>query len=412
MAIYHLSVKPIRRAQGRSATGAAAYRSGGRLVDERTGLIHDYTRRRGVEWAAIVVPPGAPAWATDRAKLWNAAELAEKRKDACVAREVEVALPSELFDEERRRLVLAFAQWMVEQEGCAVDVAIHTPHRRGDERNVHAHLLRTTRRVRVGGLGEKVETEKVGRDRKNDLAALRVVWEEFCNQALEQAGQEARVDHRSLQVQREEAIAWGDEEEAHRLDREPTHHLGVAAIGIERKTKTKSRVRQKQEEAAAARAAAKREAALLNTAARLLEKREAQAAAHMRQLEQERESRLKTWRARLVERRLVWGQKATVVPAGLVPSRTRPVIHRWAAGKAQGLAAVKDFGDRLEPCGAPDKPVSKAKIEAMLEICREKGWTHLVVTGAQDFKERFTRAAREAGFGVEGDLEDEPGPGR
>lgn len=418
VAIYHLSVKPIRRAQGRSATGAAAYRAGARLLDERTGLTHDYTRRRGVEWAAIVVPPGAPEWATDRAKLWNTAELAEKRKDACVAREVEVALPAEISTEDRRRLVLNFARWMVEQEGCVVDVAVHAPHRQGDARNFHAHILRTTRRLDAGAgsLGGKVETEKAGRDRKEDLAALRASWEIFCNAALEKAGHTTRIDHRSLEVQQEEAIAWGDEDEAHRLDREPTRHLGVAATGIERKTKTKSRVRQKQEQATAARAAAKREAALLSEARRLAAAREAQAVAHLAQLGKEREARVVAWRARLVARRLVWGQKggqkATVAPLGLVPSRARPVIHRWAAGKAQGLAAVRDYGDRIEPCGSPDKVVSDAKIWAMLEICRAKDWTRLVVTGPQDFKARFAQAARAAGFEMEGELDEDRGLGR
>jgi hypothetical protein len=91
MAIYHLSVKPVSRSSGRSATAAAE-----RIEDQRTGETHDYARNGGVESADIILPDHAPTWASDRAALWNAAELAEKRKDACVAREYEVALPSEL----------------------------------------------------------------------------------------------------------------------------------------------------------------------------------------------------------------------------------------------------------------------------------------------------------------------------
>ena len=129
MAIYHLSVKAVSRSAGRSATAAAAYRSGCKIRDERIGEIFDYTRRRGVESTDLILPHGSPAWATDRAKLWNAAELAEKRKDSCVAREFEVALPSELSPAERRRLALDFATEMANEEGCAVDVAIHAPGR-------------------------------------------------------------------------------------------------------------------------------------------------------------------------------------------------------------------------------------------------------------------------------------------
>ena len=134
MAIYHLSVKPISRSAGRSATAAAAYRAGVEIADERTGEVHDYRRKGGVESADIVLPDGAPEWATNRGALWNAAEKAEKRKDACVAREYEVALPAELSPAERRRLALDFAQEMANREGCAVDVAIHAP-RQGRRRS-------------------------------------------------------------------------------------------------------------------------------------------------------------------------------------------------------------------------------------------------------------------------------------
>ena len=49
MAIYHLSAKVIGRSSGRSSVAAAAYRAGERLVDERRGLVHDYSKRRGIE---------------------------------------------------------------------------------------------------------------------------------------------------------------------------------------------------------------------------------------------------------------------------------------------------------------------------------------------------------------------------
>src|SRR5881275_2353335 len=103
--MFHLSVKPISRAAGRSATAAAAYRSGQLIVDERTGEVHDYTRKSDVVHSEILVPPGAPAWAEDRTALWNAAEAAERRKDARVARDYEVAIPKELTREEGIELV-------------------------------------------------------------------------------------------------------------------------------------------------------------------------------------------------------------------------------------------------------------------------------------------------------------------
>lgn len=230
MAIYHLSVKAISRSAGRTSTAAAAYRAGVEITDARTGEVHDYTRKRGVVSADLVLPEGAPEWAADRSALWNAAEKAERRKDACVAREYEVALPAELSAEGRRQLALDFAKEMADREGCAVDVAIHEPSREGDDRNHHAHILRTTRKVGPDGLSDKLDTEKANRSRRSDLEGVRARWAQLCNERLRHAGIEATVDHRSLKAQG--------------IDREPTRHLGPTASAIERRTGNASRRRQ------------------------------------------------------------------------------------------------------------------------------------------------------------------------
>ena len=94
MAIYHLSVSTISRSAGRSATAAAAYRAGEKIIDERTGEIFDYRRKGGVEYSELILPDDAPTSITDRAALWNAAELAEKRINSQVAREFVIALPA------------------------------------------------------------------------------------------------------------------------------------------------------------------------------------------------------------------------------------------------------------------------------------------------------------------------------
>ena len=155
MAIYHLSVKTISRAAGRSATAAAAYRSGCVIGDFRTGEIFDYRRKRGIDSADLVLPSNAPKWASDRSALWNAAETAETRTNSTVAREFEIALPEELSADERKRLALHFAREIVARHGCAADVAIHSPRKNGDHRNHHAHILCSTRRLTSQGFGEK-----------------------------------------------------------------------------------------------------------------------------------------------------------------------------------------------------------------------------------------------------------------
>ena len=218
MASFHLAVKTIGRSAGRSATAAAAYRAGAEITDERTGIVHDYTRKQGVEHREIVAPADAPAWARDRAALWNAAELAETRKNSTVAREYEIALPAELSADERRDLALGLAREISERHGVAVDVAIHAPGREGDQRNHHAHLLTTTRRIGAEGLGEK--SRELDQKTSGEVDRWRGRWAEMQNAALERANVPERVDHRSHQRR-------GIEQEA-------TVHMGPSVMAMER----------------------------------------------------------------------------------------------------------------------------------------------------------------------------------
>ena len=219
MASFHLAVKAIGRSAGRSATAAAAYRAGVEITDERTGLVHDYTRKQGVEHSELVLPTDAPEWAADRERLWNAAELAEVRKNATVAREYEIALPVELSADERRELALGLAREISERHGVAVDVSIHAPGREGDQRNHHAHLLTTTRRLGPEGLGEK--TRELDQKQSGEVERWRERWAEMQNRALELANVPDRVDHRSHQRQG--------------IEQEPTVHMGPSATAMERR---------------------------------------------------------------------------------------------------------------------------------------------------------------------------------
>ncbi|RVT75191.1 Ti-type conjugative transfer relaxase TraA, partial [Agrobacterium sp. CNPSo 2736] len=224
MAIYHLSTKPVSRSSGRSAVASAAYRCAVLLTNHRDGLVHDFTRKEGVDHSEIVLPEGISAdWALDRSALWNAAEFAEKRKDARVAREFEIALPHELSPEGRLKAARAFAQDLANRYGAAVDFAIHSPGEQGDIRNCHAHVLMTTRQVGRTGLGEKTFLEhKNARLLANGMATtdmqlrdIRQAWESIAIRQLQREGLDIRIDHRS-HVERG-------------LELSPTEHMGVHA---------------------------------------------------------------------------------------------------------------------------------------------------------------------------------------
>ena len=235
MASYHLAVKTVKRSAGRSATAAAAYRAGEVITCEREGRVHDYARKSGVEDSFIVAPEEAPDWAHDRAALWNAAEAAETRSNAVVAREWEIALPAEIGADARRDIAETFARHLVERYGIAADVAIHAPHREGDDRNHHAHVLTTTRELGAGGLGKKTRVLDAARTGGPEVTVMRELWAGLQNQALERAGQAERVDHRSLERQRDSAKALGDRERAEELDRAPEVKLGPVVSAIERR---------------------------------------------------------------------------------------------------------------------------------------------------------------------------------
>lgn len=144
-----------------------------------------------------------------------------------MAREFEVALPSELSDQERQNLAHDLARELMVKHQCAVDVAIHAPGGEGDNRNHHAHILLSTRRLTKDGFGEK--TRELDDRKTGQVEEWRARWAELSNRALERAGHRVRIDHRSLKAQG--------------VEREPTTHLGPTAVGYERRTKQASRRR-------------------------------------------------------------------------------------------------------------------------------------------------------------------------
>lgn len=234
MAIGSANVSSIGRSGGRSATAAAAYRTGQKIADHRTGEIHDYTRKTGVESVAMFLPEGAPAMTT--AELWNLAESAENRKNSQVARELLVALPHELNDQQRRALVAEIGTALVQRYGVAAEASIHRPDSEGDQRNHHAHIMFTTRRMAADGtLGEKTRELDVKRTSSVEVTWMRQMVEDTTNRALELAGLDERIDMRSLEDQYAAALAAGDLEAAAAADRLPTVHEGPEVTQIRRR---------------------------------------------------------------------------------------------------------------------------------------------------------------------------------
>ncbi|MFO2668723.1 Ti-type conjugative transfer relaxase TraA [Legionella pneumophila serogroup 1] len=150
MAIAFAQVSIHSRAKGHSAIAASSYRSGAKLYDARTGITHDYSNRHDVIYSDILLPEGSPEAFSDREFLWNQAELAEKRCDAQVCKDIVLALPKELDLVQQIELARRFAQTHFVNKGVPADIAIHDHH----DGNPHAHILITTRRLEKTGFSK------------------------------------------------------------------------------------------------------------------------------------------------------------------------------------------------------------------------------------------------------------------
>ena len=250
MAIYHCSIKIIGRSDGKSAVASSAYRSGEKLMDDRTGLIHDFTKKRGVVFTEVSLPAHAPPEYADRNVLWNAVEKAEKKSNAQLAREIEVALPKELSKKCQIEIVRRYVQDNFVSVGMCADWALHDK----TDGNPHAHIMLTMRGIKPDGSWAAKEKKIYALDEEGNRIPLidpatgeqklgkrneklwkritvepndwnghskaeiwRKSWADICNEYL---SLEQQIDHRSYKRQE--------------LDLEPTIHEGYRARKMEK----------------------------------------------------------------------------------------------------------------------------------------------------------------------------------
>lgn len=213
MAIYHFSSQIISRSKGSSSVASSAYRAGEKIQDERTGLEHDYTKKTGIEYTEILTPSKVPSWATDRSRIWNEVEAAEKRKDAQLSREINIALPKELNKDQQIELVKDFVKDTFVDKGMVADISIHDM----GKGNPHAHIMLTMRAISEDGFGKKNREW----NKKENLEEWREKWGEYANKSLARYGFEERIDHRSFKDQG--------------IDLIPQIHVGVHASAMEKK---------------------------------------------------------------------------------------------------------------------------------------------------------------------------------
>ncbi|HBS3584549.1 TPA: MobA/MobL family protein [Klebsiella pneumoniae] len=199
MAIFHLDFKIVKRSEGRSSVAKAAYHARTRITDERTGDTYDYSRRTDLYGHFILAPANAPEYIVkDSTALWNEVERVERQQNGQTARYFDVAIPAELNNDDKKRLVLEYCQKNFVDKGMIADIAFHDL----DSDNPHAHVMLTLKTIGPEGFGKK---ERSWNDRKMSVL-WRESWASMANSYLEAAGSSERIDHRSLQAQHEEAL--------------------------------------------------------------------------------------------------------------------------------------------------------------------------------------------------------------
>ncbi len=233
MALYHFHVGQIKRSAGRSAVEYAAYRAGEKLYSEYYGLVSDYTRKGGVMYTEILLPPHAPREYADRQTLWNAVEEAERNRNAQLAYSFDIALQNEFSLEENIALARQFLLDNFVSRGMIADFAVHQPDKENGIPNPHFHVMCPIRPInpdgtwgakqrrvyRADGKFDAVPTTDWGRP--ETLEAWREAWAAMCNSKFEEKGLPDRIDHRSYERQNIEQL--------------PTVHEGVAVRQMEAK---------------------------------------------------------------------------------------------------------------------------------------------------------------------------------
>jgi len=219
MAIYSLSVKPISRGRGESIVKVAAYQNRASMYDERLRTAYDFAGKRDILFSKIFLPGNAPIKFIDREVLWNSAENAEKRFDGRTGRTLWCALPNELKLNDYIEIITEFVETVFLPEGMCADIAIHSGEKPdGINNNPHVHILLTDRPIDRNGFCRVKNREW---NRREKIIYWRNQWEKTLNRAFERNNLKVRVSCESLEVQG--------------IKREPTKHIGRAALEMERR---------------------------------------------------------------------------------------------------------------------------------------------------------------------------------
>ncbi|EFB9744919.1 MobA/MobL family protein [Escherichia coli] len=204
MAIFHLDFKIVKRSEGMTSVAKAAYHARTRITDDRIGETFDFSHRTDLHGHIILAPVSAPAHIVESSSaLWNEVERVERQNNGQTARYFDVAIPVELSNDDKKKLVAEYCQKNFVDKGMIADIAFHDL----DGKNPHAHVMLTLKTIGPEGFGKK---DRSWNDKKI-IIQWRESWATMSNSYLEAAGSEERIDHRSLRTQCADALTQAEE---------------------------------------------------------------------------------------------------------------------------------------------------------------------------------------------------------
>ena len=244
---FHLSVSAVSKAKNHSVVAKSAYNSGSKLVDEQSGVVHDYTSKakdkilnlvdsdgtkytqvieKNVMHTALITPTLAGDLAVTREGFWNDIERIETRKNAQLGTEIDVMFPDGITADQRIVLAERYAQTLSDRYNVLVDVAIHRPHSHEKHvgevevveltsRNFHAHILLSSREIVADVEGYALSARKNWlqwsteerlskglNGRGDELKYQRTLWADMANELLPKNKTISEKSYRELGINR------------------------------------------------------------------------------------------------------------------------------------------------------------------------------------------------------------------
>lgn len=244
---FHLSVSAVSKAKNHSVVAKSAYNSGSKLVDEQSGVVHDYTSKvkdkilnlvdsdgtkytqvieKNVIHTALITPTLAGDLAVTREGFWNDIERIETRKNAQLGTEIDVMFPDGITADQRIVLAERYAQTLSDRYNVLVDVAIHRPHSHEKHvgevevveltsRNFHAHILLSSREIVADVEGYALSARKNWlqwsteerlskglNGRGDELKYQRTLWADMANELLPKNKTISEKSYRELGINR------------------------------------------------------------------------------------------------------------------------------------------------------------------------------------------------------------------